>query len=80
MKFNVFKSNDKNKNGSEKANNKKTDTASGEPNGDISKILNADPTRPHGPAEVLTLEGDDQNSEVTLDEIDDNPDNIKLLK
>ena len=78
MKFNVFKLSDKNKNGAEKANNKKTGTASGKPSGDISKILNADPARPHGPAEILTLEGDDQNSDVTLDEIDENPDNIKL--
>jgi len=78
MKFNLFKFSDKNKNGTEKANNKKTGTASREPNGDISNILNADPARPHGPAKVLTLDGDDQNSDVTLDEIDENPNNIKL--
>lgn len=40
--------------------------------GDISKVLDTAPARPHGPAEELTLENENaENSDVTLDEVED---------
>ena len=63
---------------------KKLEKAAEELNGlaaakDITKIIDTPPARPHGPAEELTIEPDDQESAgITLDEVDENPDSIKL--
>lgn len=46
--------------------------------GDITKVLDTPPVRPHGPAKELSIEPEDpENAGITLDEIDSN-DSIKL--
>ncbi|HTY81770.1 MAG TPA: hypothetical protein VMB24_03220 [Dehalococcoidales bacterium] len=78
MKFNMFKLGDKNKNSAPEKGGKKTEAASAEANGEIASIVDAPPIRPHGPAGELSLDdGGEQNGDIALDEISDNPEEFK---
>jgi hypothetical protein len=76
MKFNVFKSKDK-KGNPEKDVNKNTEAISEEPNVDIAAIVDVTPEKPHGPAGELSIDTEEENSEVTVDEIDENKVEVK---
>jgi hypothetical protein len=67
MKLNVFKSKDKTKHdASEKAADKNTSI-----DNDIASIVDAAPAKSHGPSGELSLDSDEQNNDITLDEINE---------